>query len=396
MGVLETKRVIQPPKRRRMNKRMRAIQSMLRIFVLVIGVAVIGILIYILGFARYVSIDLADLTNVELSGYDGKGTLEPSTKMVVGYEEFFDTVEVNMVENDEAVNGQLSNGDRVELEYTYDKSVAKALKLRVKTEEEYVIVKDLPAATVVTEDDIFEGILVSYEGIAPLVTVTMENNTVDEVLKTVEFEVVNPKEYYDNGDVFTVRAVCDPGVFFDAEYETADGATEYTRDYPISVPDRYITDASEISDELLEDMKAKGASLFGTESGDANEFGLRIFSDAGKMYTTENTKYTFRFTGTSYISAYFTHVNDEYAGQQGTHYNDVKIVYDTGISQSDGQSVAAEAVVIYRNIIKREDGTVDVDLDEGQIISVSRRDEQIKNLVRATDDDQYTSMKLEQ
>ncbi len=77
------------------------------------------------------------------------------------------------------------------------------------------------------------------------------------------------------------------------------------------------------------------------------------------------------------------------------HYNDVKIVYDTAISQNDGETVPAEAVVIFRNLIKKEDGSIEVNLDEGQIISVSRRDDQIKKLVRCTDDDTYVAVKFE-
>ena len=97
----------------------------------------------------------------------------------------------------------------------------------------------------------------------------------------------------------------------------------------------------------------------------------------------------------SFISAYFACVTEEHIGEPGTHYNDVKVVYDTAISQNDGETVAAEAVVIFRNLIKKEDGSIEVNLDEGQIISVSRRDDQIKNLVRCTDDDTYVAVKFE-
>lgn len=142
-------------------------------------------------------------------------------------------------------------------------------------------------------------------------------------------------------------------------------------------------------------MKSYGLTLFGTEPGDANEFGLRIFMDAGIMYTTDNKQYTFRFSNPYFISAYFTTINEEYMGQVGTHVNDVKIVYETNIVQSDGQSTSAEAVVIFRNIVKHADGTVTVDFSDAELISVSRRDAQIKNLVRSTDDPQYTATKIE-
>lgn len=397
MGVLETKKVIQPPKRRRMTKAKRRLELILKLSVTIALVIALGSLVYVLGFAKYVPIDLSELTKAELNGYNGHGTLSTTTEIVTGYESFFETVHVNIIDSEEAVNGMLSNGDRIELEYSYDKKVAKSLGLKVKARDEFVNVKDLPDATVLSCDDLFAGINISYEGIAPLVKVTLNNTTSDPVLSQVEFKIKNEKEYYDNDDVVTVEAVFDKSLMANNAYEVAAGPNGYTKDFTISGCDRYLTDYTELPDDLLQQMKEHGSTLFGQNSGDANEFGLRVFSDAGLMYTTSESKeYTFRFTGTRYISSYFANVEEEHIGEVGTHVNDVKVVYDTGVSQSDGQSVTAEAVVIYRNIIRRADGTIEVNFDEGEIISVSRRDAQIKELVRGTDDDQYTSTKLEQ
>ncbi len=395
MAVLETKRVIQQPKRRRMTKRMRTFQTCARIAVLVSIVFVVGILIYTIGFSKYTSVDLTELTEANLSGYNGHGTLETTTTVMPGYEQFFETVKVEVATDEEATdNGALSNGDVVELSYTYDKKVAKSLGLKIKASDEQVTVKDLPLATVIDQDKLFAGIEIIQEGVAPLITVTMENNTYDEVLQTVVFEMVDPKETYDAGDVVKVRAVIDEQAFSANAYELASG-TGLTKEYPITSEDRYITSVDELPDELLEEMKEYGLTLFGTEPGDANEFGLRIFMDAGIMYTTDNKQYTFRFSNPYFISAYFTNIKDEYMGQVGTHVNDVKIVYETNIVQSDGKSTSAEAVVIFRNIIKKADGTVSVDFNDSQLISVSRRDDQIKNLVRSTDDPQYDATKIE-
>lgn len=395
MAVLETKRVIQQPKRRRMTKRMRTFQTCARIAVLVSIVFVVGILIYTIGFSKYTSVDLTELTEANLSGYNGHGTLETTTTVMPGYEQFFETVKVEVATDEEAAdNGALSNGDVVELSYTYDKKVAKSLGLKIKASDEQVTVKDLPLATVIDQDKLFAGIEIIQEGVAPLITVTMENNTYDEVLQTVVFEMVDPKETYDAGDVVKVRAVIDEQAFSANAYELASG-TSLTKEYPITSEDRYITSVDELPDELLEEMKEYGLTLFGTEPGDANEFGLRIFMDAGIMYTTDNKQYTFRFSNPYFISAYFTNIKDEYMGQVGTHVNDVKIVYETNIVQSDGKSTSAEAVVIFRNIIKKADGTVSVDFNDSQLISVSRRDDQIKNLVRSTDDPQYDATKIE-
>ena len=395
MAILETKRVIVQPRRRKMSKRRRTIELVIKGVALATFAFAVAFAVYMVGIARYDVINLSDLTSATLTGYDGSGTLGVETEILPEYGAFFETVKVDILENDKTKNGELSNGDKLEIEYSYDKDLAKSLGLKVKGKKETVTVKDLPEATVISRDELFSGIIVETEGVAPMMTVNVVNNTTDEVLKTVEFSIVDPKECYDDGDVITVKASFDSETLAKYTYEIEGEGYSLTKDYTVSSKERYLTDISEVPDELLEEMKSKGATLFGTEPGDANEFGLRVFSDAGKMYSTDGTDYTFRFTTVSFISAYFACVTEEHIGEPGTHYNDVKVVYDTAISQNDGETVAAEAVVIFRNLIKKEDGSIEVNLDEGQIISVSRRDDQIKNLVRCTDDDTYVAVKFE-
>ena len=395
MAILETKRVIVQPRRRKMSKRRRTIELVIKGVALATFAFAVAFAVYMVGIARYDVINLSDLTSATLTGYDGSGTLGVETEILPEYGAFFETVKVDILENDKTKNGELSNGDKLEIEYSYDKDLAKSLGLKVKGKKETVTVKDLPEATVISRDELFSGIIVETEGVAPMMTVNVVNNTTDEVLKTVEFSIVDPKECSDDGDVITVKASVDSETLAKYTYEIEGEGNSLTKDYTVSSKERYLTDISEVPDELLEEMKSKGATLFGTEPGDANEFGLRVFSDAGKMYSTDGTDYTFRFTTVSFISAYFACVTEEHIGEPGTHYNDVKVVYDTAISQNDGETVAAEAVVIFRNLIKKEDGSIEVNLDEGQIISVSRRDDQIKNLVRCTDDDTYVAVKFE-
>ena len=395
MAILETKRVIVQPRRRKMSKRRRTIELVIKGVALATFAFAVAFAVYMVGIARYDVINLSDLTSATLTGYDGSGTLGVETEILPEYGAFFETVKVDILENDKTKNGELSNGDKLEIEYSYDKDLAKSLGLKVKGKKETVTVKDLPEATVISKDELFSGIIVETEGVAPMMTVNVVNNTTDEVLKTVEFSIVDPKECYDDGDVITVKASFDSETLAKYTYEIEGEGNSLTKDYTVSSNERYLTDISEVPDELLEEMKSKGATLFGTEPGDANEFGLRVFSDAGKMYSTDGTDYTFRFTTVSFISAYFACVTEEHIGEPGTHYNDVKVVYDTAISQNDGETVAAEAVVIFRNLIKKEDGSIEVNLDEGQIISVSRRDDQIKKLVRCTDDDTYVAVKFE-
>lgn len=354
------------------------------------------IVIYLVGFAKYTYINLSELTQASVAGYNGHGTLTTETSPMAGYEDFFNTVSVSVLDTDEIKNGSLSNGDKIEIEYFYNKELAKENKLRVRGGNEFVTIKDLPEGKPVTFDELFSGVELKYEGVAPAVTVSVSNKSTDSMLSDVTYSIVDPQEYYDEGDTVKIRADFDQSKAVDEAYDIQAGPEGYVKDFTVTGVDRYLTDASELPQELLDQMKEYGATLFGTNQGDANEFGLRLLTEAGGMYNTESGEYTFAWRTPVYISSYFTCLNDEYIGEPGNQVNDVKVVYDTGVIQSDGKSASAEAVVVFKDIIKKADGTIEADLTKGEIVSASTKDSDIKALVRATNDDMYTSTKLEQ
>ena len=74
--------------------------------------------------------------------------------------------------------------------------------------------------------------------------------------------------------------------------------------------------------------------------------------------------------------------------------NDVKLVYDAPITQSDGVTASTEAVVRYDNLIRRADGTIELNLESGRIISASGSDRNIKKMVNNQEEEEYTSTKL--
>ena len=396
MGVLETKRVIQPPKRRRMTKRRRVMILCTKIVGAVIAAMAVGVLIYMVGFAKFTYINLSELTQASVSGYNGHGTLYTETYPMAGYEDFFDTVSVSILDTDEVKNGSLSNGDRIEIEYTYNKALAKEKKIRVRGSSEFVSIKDLPEGTMLSLDQLFEGVNIEYEGVAPVVKATLVAEPSNELLADVTYSIVDEKDYYDDGDVIRVRADFDEAGAVEKAFAVEKGPNGYVKEFTVSGVDRYLTDPSQIPQELLDQMKEYGATLFGTSQGDANEYGLRLFMAAGTMYNTSGGNYTFAWRTPVYISSYFTCINEEHLGDPGNQINDVKVVYDTGVVQSDGKAVAAEAVVSFKDIIMKADGTVSVDLDKAEIVSASTKDSDIKSLVRANDDELYTSTKLEQ
>ncbi len=379
-----------------MTKRKRTLIMCAKIAGLAAAALAFIIVIYLVGFAEYTYINLSELTQATVSGYNGHGTLSTTTQPMAGYEDFFDTVSVTVLDTDEIQNGSLSNGDKIEIEYFYNKELAKNNKLRVRGGSEFVTIKDLPEGKPITFDELFAGVKLEYEGVAPVVYVSVTNTSTDSILSDVTYSIVDGKEFYDEGDTVKIKAEFDQGKAVEEAYDIQAGPDGFVKEFTVSGVDRYLTDASELPQELLDQMKEYGATLFGTNQGDANEYGVRLFTAAGTMYSTSGGDYTFAWRTPSYISSYFTCINDEHLGDEGNQINDVKVVYDTAVIQADGKAVSAEAVVSFKNLVKKADGSIVVDLESGEIVSASTNDSDIKALVRATNDELYTSTKLEQ
>lgn len=391
MGTFENKRVIVHNSRGRKNKRRRIRQIRLKIALLALAVFAIGVAIWAIAVSGKTKIDLREQTEFVIEGYNGSGSIRAVTEATPGYEGFYTTVAVEFDKKSD-----LSNGESVTATYTYDKEMAKELGLRVKARPVVTKIDNLPDCKEYSVDEIFANVDVAMEGMSPLVTAELINNNTADGMDLIEYSISDEKEYYSNGDVITLQATMDDELMRLNAVSFAGGGNTLTKEYVVESSDEYIMSADELPSELLAEMKQKGASMFTGGSGDANEFGLRIFSDAGLRYDTDSAgKYTFRWNAPTYISAYFAHVSDEHLGENGTHINDVKLVYDVTISQSNGESVSSEAVVCFRDIVKHADGTVEVNFDEGKIVSCSRRDGQIKNIVSSKNDETYTSNKIE-
>lgn len=373
-------------RKRRYTKTKRTIEIILRLSLFLVIVAGIMVTIFHFKDSDSVKIDLNELTPVELSGYNTQGMISAKMNKIEGYDEFFDTVSVEFNKTQ-----GLSNGDKVEMEYHYDKKVAKSLGLRIKADDEVVAVEDLPNANEISLNDLFQDVEINYSGVAPIVTATIENKSSDPFLKNVQYEIQDAKDYYDIDDNIIVAAVFDEELAIKSGYHVESGENGFTKTFTIKNTDRYITNSDDLTQEQINELRDNALSLF----GDANEFGLRIFCDAHLMPVYKNDRTTFKWVNPQFISAYFNVLTNDYMGEVGTHMNDVKLVFDAVITQDDGVSCKTEVVVRYQNIIKHADGSVDLALDSGSIISASGSDANIKKLVRNTEDEKYQSVKIE-
>ena len=371
--------------RRRMTKQQRTRQIYIRVCFLLTLIAIVFTVLYVvLNDASKTSINLSECTHITLSGFNGDGKLDATIDKDERYGAFFDTVSVEF-----SKSSGLVNGDEVTITYNYDKSVAKLYNLKVTANEQYYKVDGLVDPTPVSKNDLFEGVDVELEGIAPLVKARV-NDENSEFKDVVSYEILDEEEFYDEGDIIRVRAVFDEAKLEELNYVATDDTEDCIVEYTVEGVDRYITDTDEITDEMMASLKKEALTLF----TDANEYGMRIFCDAGLVPVYVNKKTTFVWSSPNYISSYLNVLKEDSYGKTGTHMNDIKLCFESVISQADGAACKAEVVVWFQDLVVKDDGTIDLKLDTGEIISADRRDSHIKALVRNEIDDDYESVKI--
>ena len=342
---------------------------------------------YYIWYQSFTEISLAKQTSLIMSGYDGKGSVELSLETIGEYKEFFDQVETFV-----SKETNLSNGDEIQISYTYDPALAKKMKLKVDGEPVSLTVEGLAIPTRISTDQLFEAVKLTTEDISPMIRVTMENVSEDSFLQAIPFEIINEKTYYSNGDVVTVRATIDEDLALQYAYAFEGDLTVYEKTYEISSEEAYITDPGAFTEEQLEMVYRNGAKYF--DAAHAKEYGLRLFSEAHLNPQWANKQTFFSWVNPCVISAYFNVVSEQGKELLETHVNDIKVVYEATLTQPDGQACNAEVVVQYTDLKELADGSIDFALDAGKIIGASIRNTNIKNMVYDTDDGNYISTKL--
>lgn len=357
---------------------------------IICSIAVIGFGIWY--FANSTVYSLASVTKISLFGYDSEGYVKAEiddsslTQEEQAFKEVLATVKIDFSKTD-----SLKNGEQVEILYTYDKELAEELKVNISDATTTFLVEDLPQAEVITYEQLFADMEIVFEGTSPVLTAMVRNNSTHPYIQTMDFIIRNPKEYYRKGDKIIVDAVFDEQDAIDYRYAVEEGPDGYSKIYSLDGIDTYVTEAEVITDEMLDRLVQAGTECF----TDANEYGLRIFSEAGRMPIWINKKTTFEWKNPYVISAYFNVAKENAMADAGEFINDVKIVYGVTLTQADGVNCDAEIVVRFNGIMERADGSIDLAIESGNMISASHKDKFIKDIVRNKNTaDDYESVKI--
>jgi len=337
---------------------------------------------------------LAAVTKISLVGYDSKGWVKAEidsselTEEEANFIQVLETVQIDFSKED-----NLSNGEEVEIIYSYDEALAEELDVRISDATTTFTVENLPQAEVISMEDLFADVELVVEGISPALTVSVVNNSEHPYIKTMDFAIREPKELYKKGDVIVVEASFDEKEAIDYQYAVEKGENGYCKEYPMENMDSYVMDANMITEDMLNTLIDEGVNYFADPN--VGGFGLRLFSEANCMPIWIGKKTTFEFRNPYVISAYFNVAKGDTIATAGEYMNDIKIVYGATLAQADGVSCDAEIVVRFNGIMEKADGTIDLAIDSGSMISVSHKDKFIKDIVRNTYmEDSYESIKI--
>ena len=114
---------------------------------------------------------LAAVTKLSLVGYDSKGYVKAEiddsslTEEEQALKEVLDTVEINF-----SKENNLSNGEQIEILYTYDEALAEELDVKISDATTTFTVENLPQAEQITLEKLFEDIEIQFEGTSPALT----------------------------------------------------------------------------------------------------------------------------------------------------------------------------------------------------------------------------------
>lgn len=377
--------------------------------IILAGVSIVLVLItvflvyYLYSALPYEKVDLTQYFSVEYNGYDSNGSAEvyfDEEQMDVLMASVKDTIDSQLIKFSvpqkedyalfrKSVEAQLSqysglsNGDSISLMVSYDRALADRLNIEIATDSKEVTVEGLPVVTTITKEEVFEDIDVVFDGISPMLTASLQNNSEHPLLKGLTYEIVDPKECYSTGDVVKVRALYTEEQCVNMQYLINVESEECTTEYTASGPS-YLDDPDKITESILNRAIEAGKKCLTDEV--ANEYGVRIFTEAGLTPKyDENRRCAFCFENASVSTVVFKSIFPERAGSTGNNFNDLDLIYSVTFGEhTDSQTTSAYVAVRFSDFVVGEDGSLKYDFAKPEIVTASHMNTRvIKNVVDA-------------
>jgi hypothetical protein len=264
-------------------------------------VLLIGLVVWRVNAAK--TVDISDYVTVTFEGADSAGTAvvdidedklynaltDAGGDKIISYYgqyEVMNSIDVTVTPNED-----LSNGDKVTVQYTYSKAIAKKYGIKLKGKDEKIKVSGLKDVEAI---DPFEYVTIKYEGMEPYIYPEVEVDS--SKIKFLD-EIYFSTDVYSglsDGDEFTVTAEIDEDYALSQGYYLKETEKTYTvnadNKYLASVDDLTETQLAELQKAATDEITAEMATEDYTISEPAY-IGAYLLNAKEKSYSSGNKLY---------------------------------------------------------------------------------------------------------
>lgn len=269
--------------------------------------------------------------SVEFAGYDEYGTavlnfdkveLSNNLKTVVelknandsnNFESFMAGVEIQATPLED-----LKNGDEIKLDLTYYED--NPLKIELKLKNSTVTVDGLEPVTALSQDDIFSGIDVQFEGISPFLSVTITENSSSDVSSLFNYSI--PEKRFENGEEFEITAEPKSDLLSEG-YKVDDKDLKQTVEVPTQA--KYVEAWDELSEDdqnfVLDEIHDQVTASVDSQLPGG---GLTIYDKGSRAL---NGRYVEKIGKSKAIEQFFLHVKENQSLNRNEEVNSVRVVF---------------------------------------------------------------------
>lgn len=285
------------------------------------------ILVVVLSKNRKNEFSLTDYAQIDIKGVDGNGKVNISLDKDGLYKYFVDDDTsdseaeeykkfVESVYFDADVTEELSNGDEVIITAHYDAEIAKALDVKTGDITRKVKVSGLKDGVML---DAFKELQIITSGVSPYVTVTYNNQSSNEYLKTLEYSISRTSGVK-VGDTITITCKADEdyaatkGYYFDT----------LEMNYTIDKADVYVEKETDINKSVLNTIVEDAKKVITEATADTTtRMTYQVTGDKGYLYRDGNEeavafelyKAELAYNATSYANAHHNYIMVYLKGQ---------------------------------------------------------------------------------
>ncbi|MCR5733288.1 MAG: hypothetical protein K6G22_01660, partial [Lachnospiraceae bacterium] len=304
------------------------------------------------------------------------------------YHRLFDSFCVESTRDEE-----LANGQKIGLIYSFDRELAKELNVKITGVSDELTVSGLNSAIFLSSDDIFRDLSVTFEGVSPYITMQIKNNSANSYIRDMVFNPEEYREYYSEGDIVSIRAFYSEEDAAGRYYSIDTPSEECVREYVATGSGSYSFDAYSIPEEMLNEAISHGKLVFDHDT--ANEYGVRVFSEAGltPVYDSQKEE-TFNWLSPTESTMYFKTLKPAHLNDNGENHNQLDIVYIVNLIQANGVSTKTFCAVRFSDIIRNTDGSFEYDFSSPKLVSVSHIASRVRTNIVDSLSDRYDTVKL--